>query len=66
MCSARSKLMEQHANATLAYEKAVSRMKQARGQEFERAWRLVEDRRNYLKWAWRALVDHEQEHFCDA
>jgi hypothetical protein len=41
-------------------------MKQTRGQEFERAWRLVESRRTALQRSTKLLQDHEREHFCAA
>lgn len=66
MCSARSKLSEKHAAAVSAYKEAISRMKEVRGNEFERAWRLTENRRLSLECARKALADHEQEHYCAA
>lgn len=65
MCSLQIKLAEQHRAAELAYQAGVVRMKQTRGQEFERAWRLVEHRRASLERARKVLRDHEQEHLCD-
>jgi len=65
MCTKQIKLSEQHRTAELAYRSAVARMKEARGLEFERAWRLVEHRRGSLEHARRVLREHEQEHLCD-
>ena len=39
MCSVQIKLAEQYETEALAYRSAVARMKESRGQEFERAWR---------------------------
>jgi len=66
MCSLRNRLEEQRAAAELSYRNAVSLMKQARGLEFERAWRLAELRRVSFQQAHQALHDHEQEHQCRA
>jgi hypothetical protein len=65
MCTKQIKLTEQYQTAELACRSAVARMKEARGQEFERAWRLVEHRRVSLEHARRVLREHEQEHLCD-
>jgi len=64
MCAIQIKLTEQHAAAELAYRSGVARMKETRGQEFERAWRLVENRRAFLERARQVLREHEQEHLC--
>jgi hypothetical protein len=64
MCSIQIKLTDLHTAAELAYRSGVARMKEARGQEFERAWRLVENRRASLEHARRVLRQHEQEHLC--
>jgi len=66
MCSLRTKLEEKQAAAELAYRNAVSLMKQTRGKEFERAWRLAELRRESFQRANQALQDHDQEHLCRA
>jgi hypothetical protein len=65
MCSVQIKLAEQYETEALAYRSAVARMKESRGQEFERAWRLVEHRRVSLEQARRVLRAHEMEHICD-
>jgi hypothetical protein len=65
MCSVQTKLAAQYETAALAYRSAVARMKESRGQEFERAWRLVEHRRAALEQARRVLGEHELEHICD-
>lgn len=65
MCVIQIKLTEQHTAAELAYRSGLSRMKETRGQEFERAWRLVENRRASLERARQALRQHEQEHLCE-
>jgi hypothetical protein len=65
MCSRQIKLTEQCTAADLAYRSAVARMKEMRGQEFERAWRLVECRRASLERALQVLREHEQEHSCE-
>jgi hypothetical protein len=64
MCPIQIKLTEQQATAELAYLSSVARMKETRGQEFERAWRLVENRRASLERARQVLREHEQEHLC--
>lgn len=64
MCSIQIKLTEQHTAAELAYRSSVARMKETRGQGFERAWRLVENRRASLDRARHVLREHEQEHLC--
>jgi len=64
MCSVQIKLAAQYETAALAYRSAVARMKESRGQEFERAWRLVEHRREFLEKARRVVREHELEHFC--
>ena len=64
MCSIQIKLTEQHRAAELAYRSGITRMKETRGQEFERAWRLVENRRASLERARQILREHEQEHLC--
>jgi ribosomal protein S19E (S16A) len=64
MCSIQIKLTEQHKAAELAYRSGVARMKEMRGQEFERASRLVEHRRASLECARQVLREHEQEHLC--
>lgn len=65
MCSIQIKLTEQHTAAELAYRAALVRMKEIRGQEFERAWRLVELRRASLERARQVLRQHEEEHLCE-
>jgi hypothetical protein len=65
MCPVQIKLAEQYETAALAYRSAVARMKESRGQEFERAWRLVEHRRAPLEQARRLLREHELGHICD-
>lgn len=65
MCSLQTKLAARYATAELAYQSAVARMKESRGQEFERAWRLVEHRRASLERARQLLREHELEHTCD-
>jgi hypothetical protein len=64
MCTLQTKLATQHATAELAYRSAVARMKESRGQEFERAWRLVEHLRASLEHARHVLREHELEHDC--
>jgi hypothetical protein len=64
MCSIQIRLTEQYSVADLAYRSAVARMKETRGREFERAWRLVENRRVSLERARQILREHEQEHLC--
>jgi hypothetical protein len=64
MCSIQIKLTEQHTAAELACRSGVARMKETRGQGFERAWRLVENRRASLERARQVLREHEQEHLC--
>jgi hypothetical protein len=64
MCTTQIKLTEQHTAAELAYRCGLARMKETRGQEFERAWRLVENRRASLERARQVLRAHEQEHLC--
>jgi hypothetical protein len=64
MCSIQIKLTEQHTAAELAYRSAVARMKEMRGQQFERGWRLAEYRRAFLERARQILTEHEQEHLC--
>jgi hypothetical protein len=66
MCSIQRKLIEQYTASESAYRSAVARMKEMRGQQFERAWRLVEYRRASLERARQALAQHEQEHLCGA
>lgn len=65
MCAKQIKLTEQYKAAELAYRSAVARMKEMRGQEFERAWRVMEHRRASLQGARQVLSEHEQEHACD-
>jgi len=65
MCSVQTKLAAKCATAEQAYRSAVALMKESRGQEFERAWRLVEHRRASLEQARHVLRDHELEHTCD-
>lgn len=65
MCSVQTKLAAQYETSEQAYRSAVARMKESRGQEFERAWRLVEHRRAALEQARRVLREHELEHICD-
>jgi hypothetical protein len=65
MCSVKIELAAQYQTAAIAYRSAVARMKESRGQEFERAWRLVEHRRTSLEQARRVLRAHELEHICD-
>ena len=65
MCSIQSKLIQQHATADLAYRSALAHMKEVRGQEFERAWRLAENRKASLERARKALRQHEEEHLCE-
>jgi hypothetical protein len=65
MCSVQIKLAAQYETAALAYRSAVARMKELRGHEFERAWRLVEHRRASLAQAHHVLREHELEHICD-
>jgi len=65
MCSVQIKFAAQYERAALAYHSALARMKESRGQEFERAWRLVEHRRAALEQARRVLRAHELEHTCD-
>ena len=65
MCSVRIKLAAQYETSALAYRSAVARMKESRGQEFERAWRLVEHRRASLEQSRRVLREHQLEHICD-
>jgi hypothetical protein len=64
MCSIQIKLTEQHAAAELAFRSGVARMKETRGQRFERAWRLVDNRRASLERARQLLGQHVQEHLC--
>jgi hypothetical protein len=64
MCTIQIRLAEQHRVAELAYRSGVTRMKETRGQAFERAWRLVENRRVSLVRARQVLREHEQEHPC--
>lgn len=63
-CSVQSKLKEQQAAAELAYRSAINHMKEVRGMEYERAWRLVEHRRVSLQRARSAIEQHEKEHMC--
>jgi len=63
-CPLRTKLEQQIAAAETAYRDAAARMKQTRGKEFERAWRLTEHRRASLQRAHQALQDHDQDHSC--
>jgi len=65
MCPVKLKLAAPYETAALAYRSAVARMKESRGQEFERAWRLVEHRRTSLEQTRRVLRAHELEHICD-
>ena len=65
MCSVQIKLAAQYETAALAYRSGVARMKESRGQEFERAWRLVEHRRAFLEKARHVLREHELEHICN-
>jgi hypothetical protein len=65
MCALQIKLIEQHTAADLAYRAAIARMKEIRGQEFERAWRLVELRRASLERARQVLRRHKEEHLCE-
>ena len=64
MCAIQIRLTEQHTAAELAYRSGVARMKEMRGQEFQRAWRLVEHRRAFLERARLVLRQHEREHLC--
>jgi hypothetical protein len=64
LCPIQVKLTEQHTAAESAYRSSVARMKEMRGQEFERAWRLLEHRRASLERARQVLREHEQEHLC--
>jgi hypothetical protein len=64
MCPTQIKLTEQHKAAESAYRSGVARMKEMRGQEFERAWQMVEHRRKSLDRARQALREHELEHSC--
>jgi hypothetical protein len=64
MCAIHIKLTEKHTAAESAYRSDVARMKETRGREFERAWRLVENRRASLVLARQALREHELEHLC--
>ena len=64
MCSVQIKLVAQCETAALAYRSAVARMKELRGQEFERAWRIVEHRRAFLEKAHHVVREHEVEHIC--
>lgn len=64
MCSTRSALQQQHEAAVVAYRHASLRMKQVRGAEFERVWRLAEQRRAALERTRQALLRHDQEHPC--
>jgi hypothetical protein len=64
MCVIQIKLIAQQTAAESAYRSSVARMKETRGQGFERAWRLMEDRRTLLVRACRVLREHEQEHLC--
>lgn len=66
MCSIQTKLTERYAIAESTYRSAIARMKELRGLEFERAWRLVEQRRTSLLGARLILRQHEQEHLCAA
>ena len=65
MCAVQIKFASQYETAARAYRSAVARMKESRGQEFERAWRLVEHRRTFLEKARRVLREHELEHICN-
>jgi len=64
MCPIQIKLTGQHTAAELAYHSGIARMKRMRGQEFQRAWLLVEHRRASLERARQVLREHEQEHMC--
>jgi hypothetical protein len=64
VCSIRSKLTQQQMAAESAYRNAVSRMKELRGPEFERAWRLSELKRASLQQVQQALLMHDREHLC--
>jgi hypothetical protein len=58
------KLAAQHTAAELVYRTGVTRMKEMPGQVFERAWRLVENRRVSLVHARQVLREHEQDQLC--
>ena len=64
MCSIQVRLAEQHAAAEFAFRSGVARMKETRGQQFVRAWRLVDNRRASLERARQVLRQHVQEHLC--
>ena len=48
-CSIQIKLKQRQTAAELAYRSAIDHMKESRGVEYERAWRLVEHRRISLQ-----------------
>jgi len=64
MCPMQIKLTEQYKSAESAYRSGVARLKEMRGQDFERAWQAVEHRRKSFDRARQALKEHEQEHSC--
>jgi hypothetical protein len=64
MCTIQTRLTRQHAAADVAYRAVLARMKEIRGEEFERAWRLLEQRRTSLMRTHHVLQEHEKEHQC--
>jgi hypothetical protein len=64
MCRIQIRLAQQHEAADSAYLTALIRMKDTRGEEFERAWRLLEQRRTSMERARQVLHEHEEEHQC--
>jgi hypothetical protein len=64
MCRIQIRLTQHHQAADAAYLSALIRMKDTRGEEFERVWRLLEQRRTSLARARQALHEHEEEHQC--
>jgi hypothetical protein len=64
MCAIQIRLTQQQIAAESAYRSGSARMKEMRGQEFERAWRLLEHQRASLERARLVLLEHEQEHGC--
>jgi|HubBroStandDraft_5_1064220.scaffolds.fasta_scaffold135548_2 hypothetical protein len=64
MCPTQIKLTEQCKSAESAYRAGIARMKEMRGQDFERVWQAMEHRRKSLERIRRTLREHEMEHSC--
>jgi hypothetical protein len=65
-CMVAIRLNKKLEDAAMAHRIALSEMKKTRGQEFERAWRLVEQRKARMQEAQQSLRRHELEHCCDS